>query len=410
MLTSHAVASVRQSRIRRCICFAGSSPETPDPTKKDQEGTSGSPEEQTPMVYNPTTGTMVPEGKAASPSNKGNPTKSNPDNGRRKAARDARAGAAEGGAGVETQQRAITNSNVLELDSVQLSSVQKYLRGENLSTSEKSILRTVPISQWAKIAQTVDSTSSPLITFSVAPDHILRITLYLRNNSRKVFSRNVLSKLSGEEVFVAPDVQNLNPETFNLSFHFGVLENTLNPDWLDVLIYFKDMLYSGFYREVTPDYINLESINIKVITPTGEEPINKVYSALERGNLTMTETIEENMLYTYNMYSSVLVSNRNQFQIRLPHVGANCPRDVLEEEVADRLESTVKLMSSNLVMSSPNAPGQVVFRLLINTQKKEAVSAFFPVDSIQSIGFTAPRVIRAKKPRRENKAVEGGKS
>ena len=113
------------------------------------------------------------------------------------------------------------------------------------------------------------------------------------------------------------------------------------------------------------------------------------------------------MLYTYNMYSSVLVSNRNQFQIRLPHVGANCPRDLLEEEIADRLESTVKLLSTNLVLSSPNASGQVVFRLLINTQKKEAVSAFFPVDSIQSIGFTAPRIIRSKRPRTDSNGTGG---
>ena len=175
----------------------------------------------------------------------------------------------------------------LDLSNEQLGAVQKYLRGENLTAGEKGVVRTVPISQWARIAQTVDNTSSPLITFAVAPDHILRVTLYLRNNSRKVFSRNVFNRLTGDEIFVAPDVQNLNPETFSLSFYFGVLENTLTPDGNDVLGYFKDVLYSGFYREVTPDYINLESINIKVITPTGEEPINKVLSALERGNLSI---------------------------------------------------------------------------------------------------------------------------
>ncbi|MFB6224873.1 MAG: hypothetical protein ABEI13_00270, partial [Candidatus Paceibacteria bacterium] len=138
---------------------------------------------------------------------------------------------------------------------------------------------------------------------------------------------------------------------------FGVIENTLSPDWVDVLIFFKDLLYSGFYREITPDYINLESLNIKVITPTGDEPINKVYSTLEKGNLSASDTVEENMIYTYNMYSTVLVSNRNQFQIRLPNVGSNCSRDVLETEIADRLESTIKLLSTNLVYSSPTASG-----------------------------------------------------
>lgn len=389
---------------------ASSSPGAGDPNKPDQEGGPGSLGEDSSPWDNPLGETTPPGGKSSAGAPKEGTAKASPTNGRRASRGEKKSSPTEGAAVVETQQRGVSNPRILELDNLQLSAVQKYLRGENLSTTEKNILRTVPISQWAKIAQTVDNTSSPLITFAVAPDYILRVTLYLRNNSRKVFSRNILNRLSGDEVYVAPDVQNLNPETFNLTFYFGVLENTLNPDWTDVLVFFKDTLYSGFYREVTPDYINLESINIKVITPTGEEPINKVYSALERGNLTMTETVEENMLYTYNMYSSVLVSNRNQFQIRLPHVGANCPRDVLEEEVADRLQSTVKLLSSNLVMSSPNTSGQVVFRLLINTQKKEAVSAFFPVDSIQSIGFTAPRVLRAKRQNTVARLGEGGSS
>lgn len=291
---------------------------------------------------------------------------------------------------------------MLDLSNEQLSSVQKYLRGDNLTVAQKNTLRTVPISQWAKVAQTVDNTSSPLITFSVAPDNILRVTLYIRNNSRKVYSRSVYSRLSGDEVYVPPDVQNLNPETYSLTFYFGVLENTLNPEWSDVLIFFKDLLYSGFYREITPDYINLESINIKVITPTGDEPVNKVYSALERGNLSASDTVEENMIYTYNMYSTVLISNRNQFQIRLPNVGSNCSRDMLESEIADRLESTIKLLSTNLIYNSPIASGQVVFRLLIYTNKRDAVSPFFPVDSIQSIGFTAPRIIKAKKQNSNN--------
>lgn len=114
------------------------------------------------------------------------------------------------------------------------------------------------------------------------------------------------------------------------------------------------------------------------------------------------------MLYTYNMYSSVLVSSRNQFQIRLPNVGSNCPRESLEEEIADRLESTVRLLANNLVFSDPNASGQVVFRLLINTQMKGAVPPFFPVDAIQSIGFTAPRIIRPKRQVNPPNGNEGG--
>lgn len=212
-----------------------------------------------------------------------------------------------------------------------------------------------------------------------------------------MFSRNVLDKPSGNELYISPDVTALNPETFSLSFFFGVLDNNLNPTWADILVFFKDVLSSGFYREVSPHYITLESINIKVMAPTGEESLSKVYTTLEKGALGNMDNIEESMVYAFNLYSSVLVSSRNQFQIRLPNVGLNGERDALEEGIAERLQSTIKLLSSNIIFTTPNSEGQVVFRLLINTQEQNAVSPYFPVDSLQALGFTAPRIIRSKK-------------
>ncbi|MFB6224874.1 MAG: hypothetical protein ABEI13_00275, partial [Candidatus Paceibacteria bacterium] len=136
--------------------------------------------------------------------------------GRKKAARDAKGASAIAEALEETVKPKEKKSEALDLSKEQLSAVQRYLRGDNLTAAQKNTLRTIPISQWAKVAQTVDSTSSPLITFAVPPDNILRVTLYIRNNSRKVYSRNVYSRSSGEEVFVTPDVSNLNPETYSL--------------------------------------------------------------------------------------------------------------------------------------------------------------------------------------------------
>ena len=392
----------------RIIVNVGSGPESGD-SKEVREGSSEASSQQTnPMVYDENTGTYQPASKVISDALKSTVERPGPTDGRRRAARESKASALEASGNVQTTQKGLAKPNILDLTSEQLSAVQRYLRGENLTTAEKAVLRTVPISQWARVSQAVDTTSSPLITFAVAADNILRVTLFVRNNSRKVYSRSIFNKLNGEEVFVPPDVQYLNSETFNLTFYFAVLENTLNPDWTDVLIYFKDILYSNFYREITPDYVTLESVSIKVITPEGEEPVNKVYSALERGTLSREDTIEEDMVYTYNMYSRVLLSNRNQFQIRLPFVGSNSDPDALESDIADRLESTMRSLSNNLYFNSPTSPGQVVFRLLIYTNKKDAVSPFFPVDSIQPLGFTAPRAIKPKKQVTNNNNTEGG--
>ena len=392
---------------QRIVCFVGSGPSAPNPKRPspEQSGQDGGSKSSSPsanqppeqVTFNESTGTF----KRVSPSDQrpegSTEGKSPSGDGRRREAREAKIAAAAAATGIGAVNRGVNNSQVLDLTNEQFSAVQKYLRGDSLTVAQKNTLRTVPISQWAKVAQSVDNTSSPLITFAVPPDNILRVTLYMRNSSRKVYSRNVFDNLSGDELYVPPDIQALNPETYNLTFYFAVLENSLNPEWSEILIYFKDLLYSGFYREITPGYINLESIAIKVISPGGYETVNKVYSTFEKGNLSTSDTIEENMIYTYNMYSSVLVSNRNQFQIRLPNVGSNFSRDMLESEIADRLESTIKLLSTNLVYNSSMASGQVVFRLLINTNKRDAVSSFFPVDAIQSIGFTAPRIIKAKK-------------
>lgn len=80
------------------------------------------------------------------------------------------------GAG-QPQQRTSTSSKGLDLNTEQLSSVQKYLKGDTLSSSEKSILRTIPLRRWTKATQVIDGASSPLINFSVSPDSILRVTL-----------------------------------------------------------------------------------------------------------------------------------------------------------------------------------------------------------------------------------------
>lgn len=190
---------------------------------------------------------------------------------------------------------------------------------------------------------------------------------------------------------------------FPVTFYFGVLENTLSPGWTDLIYFFKDLLYTNFYKLVLPSSVSLENINIKVFSPKGQELVNKNLSFLERGDLFLERgDLDERlhrtskMFYAYNLYSSVLIANRNQFQIRLPYIGIEKSEIDDESDIAEKLSASTKLLANNITYSPSTGNGEVIFRLLIFTNKRDAVSNFFPVDYLQAVGFVSPRVFKTR--------------
>lgn len=71
--------------------------------------------------------------------------------------------------------------------------IQKYLRGERLEFDDIITLRNIPITEWTLVSQTIRGTESPFITFAYPPDHILRVTLLLKNSKSRVLRNVILS-------------------------------------------------------------------------------------------------------------------------------------------------------------------------------------------------------------------------
>ena len=93
----------------------------------------------------------------------------------------------------------------------------------------------------------------------------------------------------------------------------------------------------------------------------------------------------------------MLISARNKYQIRLPYVSAVCSEKDLEDTVVDQSVNFLNRLESIITLQDSEVKGHLHSRLLIYTNRKNAVSSFFPVNAAQPIGFTAPRIIRPRK-------------